>query len=425
MRLRNKLSLALESVQAADAYDEEPVSYNSENEVTEDLDELGEIATKVDSLESLIVTLESIGTLSPAQTALTNVAFNQIMVNTDRQGISLESESFLSNAKDNVAAFIERAKKILKDLWRKLQDFLTNLFSFIPMRISALEKLKARLSDASDGRRSVPASKSLQTALASTDKPLNAGDLKDAVKTLVDESGFYLHNYLPGLRQVCKGVVGKIDLEESAKAALPHYVSVNKRFAITLQNGDGTGIGNPMPGGYRVEAYTKDIEHGAGGQDFIESEAVAAAHFTVFKTRLRVKHTPPQNIVEDYTVDLTKADLISLVSDAIALLKSFTTEKQRYKAFLTDIDQRGNSWLINLLGKSASDDSNKFHTRNRISRTMMALTSLADWAKEPIGGLLTTTLRFSSSVSTLSKDWLSQTESDEIGVTTNSVLTPA
>ena len=280
------------------------------------------------------------------------------------------------------------------------------------MRIRKLESLRKEINDADEsGVRDVTPTRDILDGLSVGSGKVDWGAINKGIAVLHKESAFYLKDYMAVVRETARKMSTGRTVEDLVTAAKPHYNAVARRYRAVMSQGTELSRSDSMPGGYYVEVTAHELQHGLTDTHLgDETVAMAAAQFTVYKTRLRVKRDEAETVSPAALPGLGKQEVLKLLDDTILQLKLYVSHFNQYRQFSKQIDNAYGGWATQWLSASARNEENKFNTGNIVSRSMSAFSTLADWTKEPVGGLLTTSIRFSNAVAAYGAKWLKTTE---------------
>lgn len=407
MSFRKKIRSSLESAGVTDAsnvVDLEPADTSSElrelgNTIEDDLGELDSINDKMVSLEELVSALESAGGVNESTYGLSNLVYRQVVRNTSLENVSVEAGDFLRNAKDVITSLAKRAVEILKGIWRSLEDLFNRTFSMIPRRIAGLEKLKGQIKekDEAEFAKEIPLTGKVFAGLHTGVGKVNLKEIFAAIKTLQDESGWYLTTYMDAMADTQrKMLAAELDIEKMAKAALPHYDTMRKRYPTIDIDGYDVGESGVMPGGYNIRVtIATPLQM---GRDIKSPEFAAAANYAIYKTKIAVTHEELHNERTANIDVMSKSDLLRLIEDAIEQLKLVERHREKYNRFRKETEKYWDTFFVKSTGSSAERYANNDNTKNNYQRMCMAYTAFARWLKEPANALISISVRFSGAV---------------------------
>lgn len=423
MSFRKKLRVSLESQVVEDLPETDTVNLPElDNDISEDLSELEAIDDKTESLETLCLTMEAIGEATESQQTLAKLTYGQIMRNTSLESIALEEGFSLASAKESLKELGKRTMELLRELWRKMQDFFYRLFQFVDAREKQLISLRDQIkkTDLKD-KVEIRSSLKLANGLALGDDNFTWESVFKASQALNEELAFYVGPYFDVMREMVRrsGPSNENARLAQLEVMKPHYGLLTKRYATVVGNGDLIGESHTLPGGYHVSFTGHDIAHGVTDEHRESTfQAVQARNramlFTLKKTRLRVKHNEQIPNLPETLPPIDKAQLLHLVEDAIQQLRLLSAHKANQKQFIDKVNSTYGTFIQHEMANGSDDVSTKFEHQNIIKEMGSFFVAIADWTREPITGLTTVSIRFSAAVAECAKKWSKGTVSVEL-----------
>lgn len=422
-----------ELISEATPTDGDEVSYfldgiEAENEITQDLSDLTEIGMKVSSLECIALALESLEAKTPKDIAVAKLAFGLAAYGTDIDAAILDTVSLEDSIKDTLSNLYHKALQLFKDIWRKITDFMSRVFSFIPKRIRELEALLVAVRNAPDDAEEteMKAKPSIVNNLYSDSSKFDYDTIKSAITVLQKESSFYLGEYITTLvamrREINDTLLSSNNIStlgkggtvsKLVKAGSPHYAMMQKKYPFLEAGSQGNvdkATSDVLPGGYKVVVSMLNHKTDAAFQHSLDSddEKTYTLMKNVYHTRVNVVNDVERSKDLETMSVLTQHQMTELLKDCIAQLKYVLSHKNTYDRFRGETQRAWDNMFSSNAAK-ALNATDAFERKNQYAMFKLRFATTkayAEWSKEPINGLISVSMRTSTGISNYVKESL-------------------